>query len=413
MARTAITRRSGGGNIRNASFEIIPSGSTPTTAVGGVSVWIDGTSGGSTTNDAYGWRIFRGAVTTASQGLIDNSVYYSGTGSLKLLNTSTSATTYANCTSFQAGGTFVSKYAAILKPSTVYTYSFMVKTNNVVANAAYGRVIQYDAAGVVGTTITTSKLGAGSEDWQLISKTFTSDADAAYAQVELNNGAAGNVSDVWFDDIQLVATRTTAATRTGMVKNGNFENAPTFVAATNTNLRWIDGTAGGSTNNDVYGWAITNRTGGTAQFDNTQSRSGSNAIKLSVTDNTTYIFVAHEVESRDASPATKLSHLIPVKPNTPYNISYWLKVANVSSTGGSAKIVMECQEHSSTGAITVGTANVGTAVTANQDWTYYSKVQTTNASTSFLKLTLINYRVAGDAWFDDITLQQTSRSAVA
>src|SRR5690606_25576719 len=39
-----------------------------------------------------------------------------------------------------------------------------------------------------------------------------------------------------------------------LVYNGDFEYAPPFVAATTTSGRWIDGTAAGSTTNNLFGW---------------------------------------------------------------------------------------------------------------------------------------------------------------
>ncbi len=57
---------------------------------------------------------------------------------------------------------------------------------------------------------------------------------------------------------RILAADKVAGTRTNSVLyNGNFEVKPSVLTAqTNTNTRWIDGTAAGSTAKLAYGWGV-------------------------------------------------------------------------------------------------------------------------------------------------------------
>src|SRR5438105_3558257 len=65
-----------------------------------------------------------------------------------------------------------------------------------------------------------------------------------------------------------------------LIPNGNFENAPSFTAATSTQNQFIDGTANGNTSDSTYGWSLGVFTGSSsAQFDNSTSNCGAYSIK--------------------------------------------------------------------------------------------------------------------------------------
>src|SRR5882757_7472065 len=84
---------------------------------------------------------------------------------------------------------------------------------------------------------------------------------------------------------RITASGRVASTRTGSILyNAGFEIAPSFTATTNTALRWIDGTAGGSQASRAYGWAIPSggiTASASTQFDTSFSRSGTVSMKLS------------------------------------------------------------------------------------------------------------------------------------
>lgn len=103
-----------------------------------------------------------------------------------------------------------------LLPSTSYTISGWVMTNNVVTNGAWIEVREYSATLSNLITSFTSRL-SGSNGWTKLTKTFTTQATTAFVVVFLRNNVAGNISDAWFDDIVLFPTtftRSAAASRT-------------------------------------------------------------------------------------------------------------------------------------------------------------------------------------------------------
>jgi hypothetical protein len=189
-----------------------------------------------------------------------------------------------------------------------------------------------------------------------------------------------------------------------MVKNGDFEYAPPFVAAQTDEFKYIDGTATGSTNR-LFGWAIFSRVvGSSAQFDNTVKHSGSNSLKLSTTDASGYISVGTFASVAIPLATSFRSQLIPVQPSTSYTASVYMKTNNAAANS----VWVDFREVN--GGLTLGTSNLTTKLAGTNEWGKYT-VTFTTADTCRYITPLLKIGVAGnisDAWFDDIQLYPTT-----
>ena len=201
-----------------------------------------------------------------------------------------------------------------------------------------------------------------------------------------------------------------------LVYNGDFEYAPPFTAATTTSSRWIDGTAAGSTTNNLFGWATGTLVGtSSVKYDNAVSYSGDSSLKLS-TSNTGSSAVAFNVVSLVAA---QMQYAVPIQPNTSYTYSFMLKTNVIS---GSATTGAQIQFKSRNAAASnVGSVIYAAGVITTQDWTRYTGTFTTHADARYMTPQI---QVVGndgtatlimDAWFDDIQLRptvNTTRTAV-
>lgn len=193
-----MPRRSLNGNlIYNGNFEIAP---PFTAATATATAWVDGTSAGSTAITAYGWAIPSGAVSSTANVQFDTSVSHSGTTSLKLsTGDATGAITVTNYRTVTANQLFY------LDPSTSYTLTVWIKTNNVATNGTFIELRQYSSALATLVTTTSTKL-SGTNDWTQLTITVTTNASAAFGSLLIRNNVAGNISQAWFDDIILAKT---------------------------------------------------------------------------------------------------------------------------------------------------------------------------------------------------------------
>jgi len=191
-----------------------------------------------------------------------------------------------------------------------------------------------------------------------------------------------------------------------LIRNSDFEAAPSFVAATNTNQRWIDGTAAGSTTNDMYGWSTFVMAGSaTARFDSSTSNSGVNSLKLSTLATGSQIQCGLlPLLSASKTP----QYAVPIKPNTKYTVTCAVKTQlnSGSAFSGAAILFREVQADG----VTLGSANAGSPILTTTGWTLYTRTFTTASTTAFIA---VIPRVTGndgsatlimDAWFDDITI---------
>jgi hypothetical protein len=196
-----------------------------------------------------------------------------------------------------------------------------------------------------------------------------------------------------------------SVTNHNLVFNGDFEYAPPFSAAQTASSTWIDGTAAGSSTNDLFGWAPTK--GGTAavQFDNTVRYSGSYSLKVSTT--ATASFVEARTLVGTVNMARMQQYGIPVLPSTTYKLSYKMKTNYVSgdSSDGAGISVLEY-----TVAASSATTDSTTRVKTTTDWTDYSLNFTTTSTSRYIVVYCLVYGHTGtatlimDAWFDDIVV---------
>lgn len=209
------SRRKVNNLLRNGDFEVAPIFTAVQTTR---SKWIDGTAAGSATVDQYRWAL--GGPADATSARFDPTVTHSGSYSLKLSNTDTlgraralhlNANNYSTVTSIQAR-----TYCIPVLGGTSYTLSAWVKTNNCVANGAKIGIVELDST--FGPAVSSGSTGlTGTNDWTYQSLTVTTAASTLFVGIQLLNDVAGNVSDVWFDDVRFDLTtgtsRLTAGTR--------------------------------------------------------------------------------------------------------------------------------------------------------------------------------------------------------
>lgn len=113
-----------------------------------------------------------------------------------------------------------------------------------------------------------------------------------------------------------------------LVKNGDFSYVPVVNVPTNVTNKWIDGTAGGSTNVALYkklfGWRHGHAGTGESMFDG-------NSLKLSSKAVSTYIETRYRAEAYN----TLAGEGFELKPNTQYTVSFKQRTNYVSGDSNS------------------------------------------------------------------------------
>lgn len=193
-----------------------------------------------------------------------------------------------------------------------------------------------------------------------------------------------------------------------LVVNGDFSYAPPFVAATTFTVgSWIDGSAGGSVTNDLFGWRqITGGSPNNAYFDTVNPHSGLYSLKMfNVTAGAVFNISTISASADAANYASK------VLPSTSYTATYWMRTNYTSGAGTGAYV--DFQERTGTGA--ASTDNNGTAVTTTTGWTQYTVIFTTAATTRYvvprLKIDGAASTLIMDANFSEVTLTPTTPTA--
>jgi len=190
---------------KNAVYADSGYAQTPLSVKGGVVRVIDSamgdiarTTSGWIEDEKYGWTMIRDA--TAVSGEFDSAVTRTGKFTLKLSTTDTTGRCRAILTPTTTVAASSQKYLITLKPSIEYYLSVYAKTTNAALNSVYAQMSMYksDFSGSATLTAATNKI-TGDNDWTLLEKKFTTNADCAYGQIILWNTVAGNISDAWFD----------------------------------------------------------------------------------------------------------------------------------------------------------------------------------------------------------------------
>ena len=185
------------------------------------------------------------------------------------------------------------------------------------------------------------------------------------------------------------------------VINGDFTDAPSFTAATNTVQRWINGTAGGSTTDDSFKWGLFTLAGTvSAQFEN-------GAMRLSTNATSSFIEVG---PYRLDTNAARREKACPALPSTSYTGTFKMKTNLISGTATNGA-QMAFAELNGDGTILVN--NSSTPIRTTTDWTTYTVTFTTGVNTRFISPIMRIYGHQGtgtlimSALFDDIKLDTT------
>lgn len=206
-----IRSRIGGNLVFNGNFEAFPSGTTATTSG---KKWLDGTSGGSSTNDTYGWA--SGSASANAPVLIDQSTSFNGRPTLKLSTLATNNIASAYNVGVNDSLASIRRYAYKLPPGfyfSNYTLTYRMKTQNNSGTATTGAtagVAQWSDSGVFqGNSTNTGILTT--QDWEQYSFTFQIQNASTrwletFVEVKGNDGAATLIMDAWFTDISLKPT---------------------------------------------------------------------------------------------------------------------------------------------------------------------------------------------------------------
>lgn len=226
----------------------------------------------------------------------------------------------------------------------------------------------------------------------------------------LMDEGTGNVADTlgvndltataatWVNESPFIAKKRVTG---NLIFNGDFEAVPTFVAATTTTARWIDGTAAGSLTNKASGWAASGLVSSVAvSFDTSESYSGLGCLKIESFDATGRGGAATSLST--ATPANK-SVLIPVLPNTSYTYTVMCKTTDVPANSAYSFV----REYS--GDMALLATNNTNKLTGTNGWTALTVTFTTSATTMFAAITC-TCAVAGNAYvarFDSAYLETT------
>lgn len=188
-------------------------------------------------------------------------------------------------------------------------------------------------------------------------------------------------------------------------RNGNFELSPGNTPMTSGLGRWIDGTAGGSTTVDTYRWYCITGVGSMAySFDSTYSRSGSNSLKIDLTNATARGRVMSAPFESTTTKDLVTRYGIHALPSTSYTLTAY--AASINALASTGKIVL--QQYDINGTL-ISSPTTNSLPVGNNDWTLLSTTLTTNASTAYFVINC-NCNTAGQAqtyWFDDIVLNKT------
>lgn len=404
--------------VKNGDFEYAPPFTAATTTA---TRFIDGTAGGSTTNDLFMWSIEGSNSAGSVAARFDTSNVNSGTYSMKVSTTATASACDVRIVRNITAANIL-QYGIRVTPNTDYDVSFYMQT---VANSgsattgAHLRIGQYTSAGAAVTSTDSTKIQTTTGLTRYTFR-FTTSSTTSFlvpgVRVVGNDGAATLIMDAWFDDVTItpVYPEGRVPANGNLVKNFDFEVAPTFVAATNVYARWIDGTASGSTTNATYKWATSLAGTAGVSFDSSTSRTGAYSLKVST------LAAASDATGtnlRGTTAASVRTNGYPVLPSTNYTVTYWMKtnyVSGDSSNGAHVRVSTFTGDGSS-----ITSVDAPTQVKTTTDWTQYSFTFTTGATANYVQY---QCRVVGnsgaatlimDAWFDDIYLAKTEIAPVA
>lgn len=166
--------------------------------------WIDGTSGGSLTNDIYGWYALTGVAQVRYQ--FDQSVLFNGKPSIKIDALDITGRGRVLSAPFEAtvSQDKADKYGFKVLPSTSYDFNGFIKT--LTSPDARYQIQQYDIKGALLSTITGGSPISGTNDWTSQKTTFVTNASAAYVVIRCVMNVAGSIGTNWYAGMKLDTT---------------------------------------------------------------------------------------------------------------------------------------------------------------------------------------------------------------
>lgn len=186
-----------------------------------------------------------------------------------------------------------------------------------------------------------------------------------------------------------------------LVKNGDFEYAPPFVAATNTTSSvWVDGTAAGSASNDVIGWyKITGVGTHAASFDSVVKNSGNYSMKIEATNTTGRGRIMNTPFETSTTPDLIRKYGLPVLRGQDHRLIAYVKSNNMPDSS----LKLAVQFFTGQGA-SISTTN-SPFFPATQDFTLYTAIITAPTNAEYARISF-EQTVAGNicqAWIDDLS----------
>lgn len=401
--------------IPNGGVDFVPTVNVATTTSGR---YVDGTATGSSTNQSFAFALFNSGTTSLG---FDTSVLYNGKPTLKL-----STLAVASQGSFGVSRTtqeYISGPTIVpLLPNTDYTFTGYMKTNYISGDSNNGAclaILLLDYQGNARTTLNSTQVKT-TTDWTKYTIQFTTASTDRFLAIDNrlygHTGAATLIMDTWWAELTLKPTRALylpirKSVGENLINNGYNTWVPTFVAATTTSGRWVDGTAAGSTVPTVGKFKHDALNSCSSQYDTTNlTPSGNPSIKIST------LGVGAYLECRDHGSTGYASFFgnergIELKPSTAYTLTFKMKTQlNSGSSASGAYLDMFCHDDN----LITATENVSTIVNTTTAWTTYTiNFTTTNKQTrGHLEYRLYGHTGAGtlimDAWFGDVKLVQAT-----
>jgi hypothetical protein len=198
-----------------------------------------------------------------------------------------------------------------------------------------------------------------------------------------------------------------------LVYNGNFEFTPPVNTALVNNGGWLDGTGAFQTANKLFGWTCANHVGSTSViFDTVSPINGVCSVKLSTTAASSLV----QVYNADANAAgvNEISSFfyIHVLPNTSYTLNYKMKTQLHSGAATTGALIKVSERNGSNTEVTNHNSITGVLTTTGATQYSYQFTTLSNTNGVILELSITGNDGTGtlimDAWFDDITLVQTT-----
>ena len=179
----------------------------------------------------------------------------------------------------------------------------------------------------------------------------------------------------------------------GLIPNPDFADQPSLTDATTTSFRWIDGTAGGSTTNDTYGWAATSTSGSNmaAKFTTTAGRTCINMAVTNITKagaSTSQQIISPIIEYTGGTVTASLleEYCIPVTAGKRYTFGGDYYLESVSDPDRIyVQIVITWY---TTAGVRVSTSGVNADDTILNTWTSVSGTITAPATSTFAVVTV-------------------------